>query len=403
MNILIVHPNCPGQFLYLAPFLARDKRNKVVFLAKSNDMVLENVQVALYKPMREVTAEMHMYLKPAEEAVLEGQAALRVADDLKGQGFVPDVMIGHPGWGSMLYLKDFYPQVPMIGYFEWFYHALHSDAQWWDDETMDMNDILRVRTKNAHHFLSLDACDIGYCPTEWQKQQFPQLYQDKLKVMHDGVDTEFLKPNQEAGLVLEDIGLDLSEAKEIVTYVSRGFEAYRGFPQFMDAVRILTRNRPNVQVVIVGTDRTCYGAKADEDKTYKEIEVEKGGYDTNRVHFVGHRNRADYLKILQCSDAHVYLTRPFVLSWSMLEAMAVGCPLVGSATPPVEEVVKDGENGLLANFRSPEHIAMRVEELLDDKELSGRLGKAARETILEKYELNKMLKNQLNLIYSQLK
>lgn len=403
MNILLVHPNCPGQFVYLAPFLAKDPKNKVIFLTKSNTVNMPQVQIGLYKTTRAVTQGVHGYLPPMEEAVLEGQAVFRAAYALKEQGFVPDVILGHTGWGSLLYLKDLYPEVPIIGYFEWYYHALHSDAQWWKDEKMDINDILRVRTKNAHHLLSLEACDVGYTPTAWQHEQFPAVYKPMLKVLHDGVDTKFLCPNDQTKLVLEDIALDLSKCEEIVTYVSRGFEAYRGFPQFMDAIRILLQRRPKAHVVIVGNDRTCYGAKAGDGKSYKEIEVEKGGYDEARVHFVGPRHRKDYLKVLQASNAHVYLTRPFVLSWSMLEAMAVGCPLVASATPPVEEVVEDGVNGLLANFRSPEHIALRIEELLDDRTLAKRLGEKARETILARYELNRQLNKQLNLIYSQLK
>ena len=403
MNILLLHPNCPGQFVYLAPFLAKDTNHKVVVITKGNTMNLPNVKIGLYKTTRAVTPGLHSYLVPMEEAVLDGQAVFRAVYSLKQQGFVPDIILGHTGWGSMLYLKDLYPEVPMIGYFEWYYHALHSDAQWWKDETMDVNDILRVRTKNAHHLLSLEACDVGYTPTLWQHEQFPAIYQPKLKVIHDGVDTKFLCPNEDAKLILEDIQLDLSEAEEIITYVSRGFEAYRGFPQFMDAVRILLKKRPQAHVVIVGNDRVCYGAAAADGKTYQQGEEEKGGYDVKRVHFVGPRHRAHYLQILQASSVHVYLTRPFVLSWSMLEAMAVGCPLVASATPPVEEVVEDGVNGLLANFRSPEHIAMRVEEILDDRALAKQLGKKARETILERYELNKQLNKQMSLIYSQLK
>lgn len=403
MNILILHPSFPGQFIYLAKFLAKSTENKVVFLTKNiNGHDIEGVQVAVYKTEREVSTAMHAYLKPAEAAVLEGQAVVRAVHGLKGHGFIPDIAIGHAGWGSMLYLKDIYPDLPVISYFEWYYHALNSDAQWWPDETMEMNDLLRVRTKNAHHLLSLETCDAGFTPTMWQHHHIPTAYKDKVSVIHEGVDTEFLVPNEDTKLVLDDIQLDLSDAKEIVTYVARGFEEYRGFPQFMDSIRILLSRRPECHVVIVGDDKVCYGAQT-KDKTYKEFEVEKGGYDTSRVHFVGPRNRGDYLKILQASNVHIYLTRPFVLSWSMLEAMSIGCPLVASATPPVEEVVVDGVNGLLANFRSPEHIAMRVEELLDDRELAKRLGKGARETILEKYELKMCLRKQVNLMFSKIK
>ena len=402
MNILILHPSFPGQFVYLAAFLAQ-QGHRVIFLAKNlNGSPIEGVQTAVYKTEREVSPETHAYLRPAEEAVLEGQAIVRAVYALKEHGFVPDVAIGHAGWGSLLYLKDIYPELPVISYFEWFYHALNSDAQWWPDEKIEINDMLRIRTKNAHHLLSLEVCDVGFTPTKWQHEQLPDAYKNKVKVIHEGVDTEFLVPDAEAKIVLDDIGLDLSETKEIVTYVARGFEAYRGFPQFMDSVRLLVNRRPDCHVVIIGNDKVCYGAKL-ADKTYKEHEEEKGGYDAARVHFVGPRNRGDYRKILQASHAHIYLTRPFVLSWSMLEAMSIGCPLVASATPPVEEVVVDGENGLLANFRSPEHIAMRVEELLEDRELGKRLGKAARQTILNKYEMKMCVRKQVNLMFSQIK
>lgn len=403
MNILILHPSFPGQFVYLAEFLAK-QGHSVLFLTKNlNERTIEGVQVGMYKPEREVSADTHAYLKPAEEAVLEGQAVVRAVHTLKEQhGFVPDVAIGHAGWGSLLYLKDLYPELPVISYFEWFYQALNSDAQWWPDEKIEIDGMLRIRTKNAHHLLSLEACDVGFTPTKWQHRHIPDAYKDKVKVIHEGVDTEFLVPDADAKIVLDDIGLDLSDAKEIVTYVARGFEAYRGFPQFMDSVRLLLSRRPDCQVVIIGNDKVCYGAQLAE-KSYKQLEEEKGGYDVNRVHFVGPRNRGDYRKILQASHAHIYLTRPFVLSWSMLEAMSIGCPLVASATPPVEEVVVDGENGLLANFRSPEHIAMRVEELLDDRELGKRLGKTARQTILDKYEMKMCVRKQVNLMFSQIK
>jgi len=405
MNILILHPAFPGQFLYLCGYLAQNPENKVVFLAKENTIGtnIAGVSLALYEKPKSSEGG-HSYLKPADEAVREGQQTIRALDSLRHKGFVPDVIIGHTGWGSLLYVKDLYPEIPVLGYFEWYYHGLHSDAHWWPDEKPDLNSLLSVRTKNAHHLLSLEACDAGYTPTQWQYEQFPTEYQYKLSVLHDGIDTRFCVPAEKhsPGLVLEDIKLSLPPDTEIITYVSRGFEVYRGFPYFMDAMRIILQHRPKCQVIVVGNDRVCYGYKL-KDTTYQQAEEKKGGYDTTRLHFVGPRNRGDYRKILQASSVHVYLTRPFILSWSMLEAMSFGCPLVASKTPPVEEVVQDGVNGLLAEFRSPHHIARRVEELLDDRALAERLGRAARETVLERYELTKCLRRQENLMYSLMK
>lgn len=405
MNILFLHPNFPGQFLQLSRYLGATGRHKVLFLSKDqNGSKLPGVQVGMYPKPREVNKDIHHYLRMAEEAVLEGQAVVKGINALKNQiNFTPDVVVGHTGWGSTLYVKDMLPKVPLIGYFEWYYKAFGSDSCYWPDEEQSIDDQCRIRTINAHHLLNLEACDVRYTPTNWQKSQFPAIYQDGMRVIHEGVETDYIKPQPGRKFVLPKMKLDLSDCEELVTYVSRGFEPYRGFPEFMESLRILLKRRPKCHVVICGADKTCYGPRHSQEKTWKQVEEEKGGYDKSRVHFVGHLERDEYLMLLQASTVHVYLTRPFILSWSCLEALGAGCCLVGSATPPVEEVVEDGVNGLLANFRRPEHIAMRIEEALENPELRARLGKAARETVLEKYDLRDCLQKQLNMIYGAMK
>lgn len=407
MNILIVHPSFPGQYFYLCQYLAANPENKVVFLAKDNSIktMLKNVDLALYKkPMEVDTKHTHPYLIPATEAVLEGQQTLRALEQLQKKGFRPDVIIGHAGWGSLMYIKDVFQDVPVMGYFEWYYHSLKSDSYYWPDEIPPTDTKLSIRTKNMHHLLSLECCDMGITPTKWQYDQFPKCYQPMLRIQHEGIDTNFCRPADgiKPACELKTAKFSLPAGTEIVSYVSRGFEPIRGFPQFMDAIRIVLKDRPKCHVVIAGSDRVCYGGQL-KDTTYKTLEEEKGGYDKKRVHFVGNLNRGDYQRLLQASSCHVYLTRPFILSWSMLESMSFGLPLVTSATPPCMEVVEDGVNGLLAEFRSPKHIARRVEEVLSDRELADKIGRCARETVLEKFELNKALHNYEDLMYSLLR
>ena len=403
MNFLFLHPNFPGQYLQLSRYLGHTGRHNVMFLsAGTNGSRLQGVQVGIYKPKRKATKGVHHYIKTAEEAVLDGQAVIRALDALRGKGFVPDVIVGHTGWGSTLFAKDMYPNVPLIGYFEWYYSARGADVYYWPDEEPSMDDKMRIRMMNSHHLVNLQACDVRYTPTQWQKSQFPDEYRDSMRVLHEGIETDYFHPMTGAKLKLPRVNLDLTEAEEIVTYVSRGFEPYRGFPQFMDAIRIVLKERPNVHVVIIGQDQVCYGAKHRTGKGYKVVEEEKGGYDKERVHFIGHATRDVYQQVLRASTVHVYLTRPFVLSWSMLEAMSFECALVASATPPVEEVVKDNVNGLLVSFREPKHIASRIMELLDDKELRMRLGKAARELMVQKYNRRDLTKKQANLVYKAL-
>ena len=405
MNILFLHPNFPGQFLQLARYLGDQGRHRVMYISKDhNGSQLPGVQVAMHKPPREATPNIHRYLKMAEEAVLEGQMVLRSIDAVKRQAnFVPDVIVGHTGWGSTLYLKDLLPDVPVVGYFEWYYNSSGGDVGYWPDEQVSIDDKCRIRTINAHHLLNLQACDVRYCPTEWQRSQFPKEYRDTMKVVHEGVETDYFKPQAGVKFVLPEQKLDLSDCEELVTYLSRGFEPYRGFPEFMESIRILLKRRPKCHVVLAGSDKACYGPQHSPDKTWKQVEIEKGGYDESRVHFVGHLKRDEYLMLLQASTVHVYLTRPFILSWSSLESLSAGCCLVSSATPPVQEAVEDGVNGLLANFRRPEHIAARIEEALENPELRQRLGKAARESILEKYDVKDCLRKQLNMIYGAMK
>lgn len=404
MNFLFLHPNFPGQYLQLSRYLGHTGRHNVMFLsAGTNGSRLQGVQVGIYKAKRKATKGVHHYIKMAEEAVLDGQAVIRALDALRQKGFVPDVIVGHTGWGSTLYVKDMYPNVPLIGYFEWYYSARGADVYYWPDEEPSMDDKMRIRTMNSHHLVNLQACDVRYTPTQWQKSQFPDEYRDSLRVLHEGIETDYFHPMTGAKLKLPRVNLDLTEAEEIVTYVSRGFEPYRGFPQFMDAIRILLKERPKCHVVIVGIDKAFYGPQYSKDAGFAKYEQDKGGFDKERVHFTGHLERDEYLQLLQASTVHVYLTRPFILSWSCLEAMAAGCCLVGSATPPVEEVMEDGVNGLLANFRRPEHIAFRIKEALEDKALRERLGKAARETILERFDLKDCLKQQIDMIYGAMK
>jgi glycosyltransferase involved in cell wall biosynthesis/parvulin-like peptidyl-prolyl isomerase len=398
MRILFLHPNFPAQFRHVAGALAKDKRHQVVFGTTRRDGNLPGVSKMIYQPKREARPETHHYVRPLENAVLQGQAVYRMAEQLKARGFVPDVVYGHSGWGPTLLMKDIFPKAKLLCYFEWFYHAHGTDADFDPSEQLNGDDEARIRIKNAPILLDLYSCDRGLSPTYWQKQQFPDEYQDKIKVLHDGIDTNFFRPKPGAKLVLPRLNLDFSHVEELVTYVGRGMEPYRGFPQFIEAIYLLQQRRPQCHVVIVGEDRVAYGRTLPDGKTYKQLMLEKFPLDLSRVHFTGHLPYDEYLQVLQASSAHVYLTRPFVLSWSMMEALSTGCLVIGSNTAPVTEMIRDGVNGLLAEFFSPEEIASRIEEALNYPEKMSEIRAKARQTILEKYDLSLLLPQHLNWI-----
>ena len=400
MNILFLHPNFPAQFRHLALALRCDPNHTIVFGTMREEGNIQRVAKAIYQVSREPSDSIHHYVRTLEKAVLQGQAVVRLIQNLAQQGFVPDIIYGHSGWGPTLYLKDALPNVPLLCYFEWFYRGRGGDSDFDPNEPLDLNTMASIRTKNSPILLDLYSCDAGLCPTKWQQQQFPPEFRSKLTVMHDGIDTNTFKPNRGVKLVLTDIELDLSEAAELITYVSRGMEPYRGFPQFIAALQILQRRRPQCHAVIVGEDRVCYGSPRTDGKTYKEAMLEEFSLDMSRVHFTDGLPYSDYLRVIQASDVHVYLTYPFVLSWSMMEAMSVGCAIVASNTPPVTELIRDGENGLLVDFFSPEHIADRVEEVLVNRDRMETIRANARETIVQHYDMKTLLPQHIDWMMS---
>lgn len=397
MKVLFIHPNYPGQFRHLAIHLGAQSQNTVVFATKNENLQwkIPGVNRILYKPAREPHPSTHHYLIPAEKAVLEGQAVYRLAQQLKQQGFVPDLIYGHCGWGGTLFMKDCFPNTPLICYFEWFYRV-GTDLGFNPAEPVEENDLLKTRMKNAHFLIDLHSCDRGISPTEWQRSQLPREFHNKISVIHDGIDIEYFQPKPGAKLVLPN--LDLSNVNEIITYASRGMEPYRGFPQLIESLAYIQERRPNCHAVIVGDDRVAYGKTLPDGQSYKQLMLDKVPLDLKRVHFVGSLPYGEYIKVLQASSAHIYLTYPFVLSWSMLEAMAIGCLVIGSDTPPVREVIRDGENGLLVDFFSPQAIADRVDEVMDRPNRMAEVRAKARETVVERYSLQTLLPKQLKLM-----
>jgi glycosyltransferase involved in cell wall biosynthesis len=394
MRILFVHKVFPGQYAHLARALAAERGNDVVFLHAESEDEIPNVRKVRIAAARKGGAETHHYVQALESAVLLGQAAYRAANELARSGFRPDVICAHAGFGPGLYLKDAFPGVPVLGYFEWFYRAHDADADFLDRSAVTEDEALRIRTRNAEILLELTNCDRGLCPTSFQRDQFPPELRAKLEVLHDGVDTTYFAP-------LPTRLADVPQDAELVTYATRGLEPYRGFPQFMQALALLQARRPRLHAVIVGADETNYGRPAANGGGYRDVTLAAiPALDRSRVHFRGFLPPAEYREVLRASQAHVYLTVPFVLSWSLLDAMATGCAIVGSDTAPVREVLRDGETGLLADMRTPWAIAAAVERLLSDRVMAARLGLGARQHVLDQYALETLLPRQRALVAS---
>lgn len=398
MRVLFIHQNMPGQFVHLARHFAADARHKAAFITHREGVQMPGVLKVQYQLKPPPGRTPHPHLNNLQNAVVYGEGVLRALSVLvKQHGFRPDIVVAHPGWGEALFVKDALPSVPLLNYVEFFYRAFGADTFFDPADKPSPSELCRIRVKNANNLLNLDSCDWAFCPTFWQWWQQPGGFRPKISVIHDGIDTDVVRPDPQASVTLPD-GRVVTRADTVVTYVARNLEPYRGFPQFMRAAAVILASRPDVQILVVGGEQGGYGRQAPEGTSYRELLMREVKLDPTRIHFLGRLPYSEYLKVLQVSAVHIYLTVPFVLSWSMLESMAAECLLVASATPPVQEVIEDGVNGLLVDFFDPKQIAQRVLEALDRGAALSPLRSAARQTILDRYALARCLPQQLALI-----
>lgn len=389
MQILFLHQNFPGQYRHLAPAMAAVKGNRVVGLGQNETPAIPGITQLRYKPPEPGKTTPHPYLARTENHIRHGQAAARAAIQLRNKGFRPDLICAHPGWGEGLFIKDVFPDAKMILYWEYYFRSSGGDIGFEPPgEPISLDEAARTRVQNTIQLIQLEAADWGVSPTRWQWSRYPQWARERISVIHEGIDTAIASPKGRAAFTLPD-GRTLTPEDEVATFVSRNLEPYRGFPQFMRALPSFQRLRPKAQVVVVGGDRVSYGRAPAQGGTWREVMLREmqGRIDLSRVHFVGRVSYTDLLSLFRLTRAHLYLTYPFVLSWSMLDAMACGAAILGSTTPPVQEVIQDGVNGRLVDFFNHEAIAEALAAMLADPAAQAPLKAAARRHVETHYDL----------------
>jgi glycosyltransferase involved in cell wall biosynthesis len=397
MNLPFIHQNFPGQFKHVALHLNQQPGVEVLAIGRDTAPGLPGVQLLRYKPHRTANAGTHPYVRLFEGAVLHGQQVLRLLLDLKTKGYRPDVIVAHPGWGETLYAKEAFPETKLIHFCEYYYHSHGADANFDPEFPLSIDGAAGIRSRNALHLLNLENCDQAVTPTHWQHSLHPKVYRDKIQVIHEGIDTGALQPDPQATLALPN-GSVLCAGMPIVTYVARNLEPYRGFHSFIRALPALLKQHPTCQVVIVGGDDVSYGSKPKDAPNWRSKLLEENPMDLSRVHFLGKVPYATYKQVLQVSAVHAYLTYPFVLSWSLLEAMASGCLIVGSDTAPLREVLRHGENGLLVDFFDSEQLARTLVAVLNNPEQHSAKRAQAQLTAAG-YGLDAGLKHYLQLLH----
>jgi glycosyltransferase involved in cell wall biosynthesis len=395
VKFLFVHQNFPGQYLHIVRSLLednkiRDDTHEIVFMTEPNNNNLAGIRKVTYARPPKSAASVHRDAGDFDIAMRRAEAAAIGAHKLKMLGFCPDIIIGHHGWGELLNLVDVFPGVPILGYFEFFYKTADADVNCDPEFPLPVDRFGGVRAKNAVNLQAFTLAQHGQVPTRWQLSTYPEWARKSIHLLEEGVDLTLCRPDPELRRKTLKLGpLHLAPGQKLVTYVARNLEPYRGFHTFMRALPAILNARPDVVVSIVGGDDISYGASHPSGPWRQVMLAELAGkLDLSRIHFLGKIPYERHLKLLQRSDAHVYLSYPFVASWSLREALACGCVLVGGDTATVTEFIRHDDNGMIVNFLDPDAIAQMVLRVLKDDRLAARLRTAARADAEKRLDLD---------------
>ncbi len=389
MKVLFVHQNFPGQFPHLAPALVERGHDVLALTAETNERP-SPVRVVKYRKPDKVTQSSRLTRIYAEVAERGARAALAARQLRDRHGYVPDVIFGHSGWGETLFLREVWPEAKLLVYAELMYQTRGLDTDF-DPEFArpGLESQISTTARSAHLIQAMVQADAGLSPTAFQAATFPVELRDKITVCHDGVDTTRVAPDPEAIFELPGTRLRFRAGDEVITFVNRSLEPYRGYHSFMRALPEVLAARPGAHVLIVGNEGQSYGGSPGDAVSWKQkfLDEVRDRLDLDRVHFLGRVPYAQYVKILQVSAVHAYLTYPFVLGWSLMEAMAAGCAIVASDTGPVREMITDGQRGRLVDFFDISGWSRALTEALADPGSFTRMRVAARQHIVSHYDL----------------
>ncbi|MPQ92259.1 glycosyltransferase [Thioclava sp. JE_KL1] len=389
MKILFVHQNFPGQFVHLAPALAARGHDILALTVETNQRP-SPVKVVKYRKPDPVEMSSRLTRLYAESAARGAKVALAARQLRDRHGYVPDVIFGHSGWGETLFLREVWPEAKLLVYAELMYRTTGMDTDF-DAEFQRPGLETRISTtaRSAHLIQSMVQADAGLAPTEFQAETFPPELRAKLTICHDGVDCARLAPNPQARFTVPETTLTFRPGDEVLTFVNRSLEPYRGYHSFMRALPDVLAARPEAHVLIVGEEGQSYGAPPKDAKSWKQkfLDEVRDRLDMSRVHFLGRIPYGDYVDMLHVSRTHAYLTYPFVLSWSLMESMAAGCAIVASDTAPVREVITDGQTGRLVDFFDIPGWSKALTEGLATPQKFTPMREAARAHMCERYDL----------------
>ncbi|EBA14531.1 glycosyl transferase, group 1 [Roseobacter sp. SK209-2-6] len=404
MKLLFVHQNMPGQYREILAWLAARGTHDLAFLTQRRDVQLNGVKTITYRAHQQATKDSYGLSKDWENAAGAGLgAALALRELHRSEGYKPDIIIGHTGWGELLFMKEIFPDVPVIGFFEYFYRTSGGLVGFDPESPPNDQAGFFAKARNTVPYASIESVDLGHVPTAWQRDRFPASFHDRMYLCHDGIRTDRLLPDPAASIGLGRLGQPLTRDDEVVTYVARNMERARGFHIMMRALPRILAERPKARVLMIGGNETSYGTESKHPGGLRgEMEEELGSnIDWSRVHFLGKVPYDDLCRIIRISRCHIYLTMPFVLSWSLLESMSMQATVVAADVDPVREAVTHGETGMLVDFFNPQALADQVVDVLARPGDYAHLGPNARAHVVEHYDfLNRCLPEHIAQINS---
>jgi len=380
-GVLFIHNNFPGQFGDLAQLLL-NRGVPCIAVAQGHAPGLEGVRMARYSLPRGTTPGIYDLATRAEADLLRARSAYDGAMALKAEGWDPAVIVCHPGWGEMTFMSEVFPKAKRVAFAEFYYHGRGYDVGFDTDlhGEVELDAVLRANAKNGAMAMAYADADAIVCPTPFQASTLPRRFQDGVRIFHEGVDLEVIRPAPPAPFTLDD-GRVIAPGTPVITHVNNHMEPMRGLHILARALPRLMAEAPDAQVILIGDpNRKPYGAAAPAGKTWQQACFEGVDYDPARVHFLGRVPHARMLEALRLGVAHVYYTYPFVLSWSLSEAMASGCYVLGSDTPPVRDAIRDGENGRLLPFFEHDALASAMIDACRDPQSKAPLRAEARRT-----------------------
>lgn len=383
LRLLLVHQNFPGQFRQLAPYL-QARGHELVAVGSHQRPVSLAARILRYPEPAKPQVPLSYSAGLWHEALQRAEAVAQLAAGLAAEGWQPDRILAHSGWGETLGLSAVWPTVPQILWPELWVRPEHGgfgcDPQ---KPRPGLPQHLEQLGRNTITRAALADAQAWVLPTRHQAASFPPEFQgSRLHVIHEGIDSTQACPNP--GVSFEVRGCRIDRSVPTLTLINRNLERLRGFDVFMRALPAVMAAEPRLRVLVVGGNEPGYGGGQPTTPLRQRMLQELDGQlDHDRLHFLGRIPYDQLIAVMQASWVHVYLSYPFVLGWSLLEAMACGCAIVGSEGMPVAEVITSGVEGVLVPHDRPDLLADRVVRLLARPDLRVQLGQAARRRALD--------------------